>query len=88
MEPSPYKGPRNNGDDRAIRPLVRGIFGLVLASHALPRPLAVRPPLPPGAAEAAGLLGAAGGAPTLGAWLVSLVPTNPIAAAANGQIVH
>ena len=58
-----------------------------LVAPLLPRPLAVRPPLPPGAAEAAGQLGAAGGAPTLGAWLVSLVPTNPIAAAATGQIV-
>jgi proton glutamate symport protein len=58
-----------------------------LASALLPPPLAARPPLPPGAAEAAGQLGATGGAPTLGGWLVSLVPTNPVAAAATGQIV-
>jgi Na+/H+-dicarboxylate symporter len=45
-----------------------------------------RPPLPPGAFEAAGQLGA-GGTATFQAWLISLVPTNPIAAAANGQIV-
>jgi proton glutamate symport protein len=52
----------------------------------LPPSLAVRPPLPPGAAEAAGQL-ATGSTPTFAAWLVSLVPTNPVAAAANGQIV-
>ncbi|MGQ0647818.1 MAG: dicarboxylate/amino acid:cation symporter [Gemmatimonadaceae bacterium] len=46
----------------------------------------VRPPLPPGAAEAVGQL--AGGEPqTLAAWLTSLIPTNPIAAAANGAMV-
>ncbi|HWZ59971.1 MAG TPA: cation:dicarboxylase symporter family transporter, partial [Gemmatimonadaceae bacterium] len=53
----------------------------------LPRNLSGPPPLPAGAAEAAGQLGAAGSAPTFAAWLVSLVPSNPIAAAANGQIV-
>jgi Na+/H+-dicarboxylate symporter len=68
-------------------------FAVVVAALApfafrlLPRALAGRPPLPPGAIEAAGQLGAAGSAPTFGAWLVSLVPVNPIAAAANGQIV-
>ena len=45
------------------------------------------PPLPPGAAEAAGQVAASGPAQSLGAWIVSLVPTNPIAAAANGAIV-
>jgi proton glutamate symport protein len=53
----------------------------------LPRNLAGHPPLPPGAAEAAQQLGAAGQAPTFGAWLTSLIPANPIAAAANGAIV-
>jgi proton glutamate symport protein len=52
----------------------------------LPLTTSGRPPLPPGAFEAAGQL-SAGSAPTLKAWLISLVPTNPIAAAANGQIV-
>jgi Na+/H+-dicarboxylate symporter len=44
-------------------------------------------PLPAGAAEAAGQLAASGEAPGFGAWLVSLVPTNPVAAAANGAML-
>ena len=47
-----------------------------------------RPPLPAGAAEAAGQI-AAGGTPTgFGAWLTSLIPTNPVAAAANGAMLQ
>jgi len=45
-----------------------------------------RPPLPAGAAEAAGQL-TAGGAQTFATWLTSLVPSNPIAAAANGEMI-
>jgi proton glutamate symport protein len=44
-------------------------------------------PLPPGAAEAAGQLAASGEAPGFGAWLISLIPTNPIAAAASGAML-
>ena len=44
------------------------------------------PPLPAGAAEAARLL-AADPTQTLSGWLLSLVPSNPIAAAANGAIL-
>lgn len=62
-------------------PVVPLIFQL------LPRNVAGRPPLPPGAAEAAQQLGSAGSAPTFGAWLVSLIPANPIGAAASGAIV-
>src|SRR5579862_1090208 len=62
-------------------PVAPAIFAI------LPRNLAGHPPLPPGAAEAAQQLGTAGGAPTFGAWLTSLIPPNPIAAAANGAIV-
>ena len=58
-----------------------------LALGLLPPSLANRPPLPPGAAEAAGQLGSGGGAANLQAWFVSLIPSNPIAAAANGQMV-
>lgn len=58
-----------------------------LVFQLLPHDLGGRPPLPPGAADAAGQLGASGPAPTLSAWLVSLIPPNPIAAAANGAIV-
>jgi Na+/H+-dicarboxylate symporter len=48
---------------------------------------AARPPLPAGAAEAAGEV-AAGAAPSFSAWLTSLIPTNPIAAAANGAMLQ
>jgi Na+/H+-dicarboxylate symporter len=47
----------------------------------------VRPELPPGAADAARSL-AAGATPVdFSTWLTSLVPTNPIAAAANGAML-
>jgi len=50
-------------------------------------PGGTRPPLPAGAAEAAGQLAAGGPAPGFGAWLTSLIPTNPVAAAANGAML-
>jgi Na+/H+-dicarboxylate symporter len=50
-------------------------------------PSLARPPLPAGAAEAAGQLGSAGSAASVQAWVMSLIPSNPIAAAANGQMV-
>ena len=44
--------------------------------------------LPAGAADAAAQIATGGQAQTFGAWLTSLIPTNPIAAAAaNGQMV-
>ncbi len=53
----------------------------------LPKLITVRPELPPGAAEAASSL-AAGGTPVgFSSWLTSLIPTNPIAAAANGAML-
>ncbi|HXT51281.1 MAG TPA: cation:dicarboxylase symporter family transporter, partial [Thermoanaerobaculia bacterium] len=60
-------------------PLAPVIFGL------LPQG-AARPPLPAGAAEAAGQI-AGGEGQTLAAWIGSLLPPNPIAAAAAGQMV-
>ncbi len=48
---------------------------------------AVRPPLPPGAAQAASEVAASGQNLSFAQWLTSLIPSNPIAAAANGQIV-
>lgn len=53
----------------------------------LSRAATVRPELPPGAAEAAASL--ATGTPTAGFadWLTALIPTNPIAAAANGAML-
>ena len=49
--------------------------------------LAARPPLPAGAAEAASQVASSGEAVGLVPWLVSLLPTNPIAAAASGNMV-
>jgi Na+/H+-dicarboxylate symporter len=46
-----------------------------------------KPPLPAGAAEAAGQIASDGTTQTFGTWLTSLIPSNPIAAAANGQMV-
>jgi Na+/H+-dicarboxylate symporter len=46
-----------------------------------------KPPLPAGAAEAAGQIASGGTTQTFGTWLTSLIPSNPIAAAANGQMV-
>jgi len=53
----------------------------------LPHLIAVRPSLPPGATEAAQLL--TSGAPSVGfaSWLTSLIPTNPVNAAANGAML-
>lgn len=61
-------------------PLTKVVFGL-LGSRA-----GGAPDLPAGAAEAARLL-AADPKQTLAAWLVSLVPTNPIAAASGGAML-
>jgi proton glutamate symport protein len=44
--------------------------------------------LPPGAAEAAQQLGTGGSATSLAAWVQSLLPVNPIAAAANGAMLQ
>jgi proton glutamate symport protein len=48
----------------------------------------VRPSLPAGAVEAAQSVTSGGQAQTFGTWLVSLIPSNPIAAAANGSMVQ
>jgi len=49
-------------------------------------PAGTRPPLPAGAAEAAGQL-SVDQVQTFASWLTSLIPANPIAAAATGQMV-
>jgi proton glutamate symport protein len=64
-----------------VVPLGSWIFGLV------PQGAGARPPLPAGAAEAAGQITAGGQGQTLAAWLTSLIPANPVAAAANGALV-
>jgi proton glutamate symport protein len=62
-------------------PMAPSVFAL------LPRDLSMRPPLPAGAAQAAADVAAGGQAQTFGSWLTSLLPPNPVAAAATGQMV-
>lgn len=64
-----------------IMPLATVVFTL------LPSGGAARPPLPAGAAEAAGQLASGAQAPDFGSWLTSLIPTNPVAAAADGAML-
>src|SRR5262249_23277480 len=61
-------------------PLTKAVFGLLGARGSS------APPLPAGAAEATQLL-ASDPKQTLSSWLVSLVPTNPIAAASGGAML-
>lgn len=76
------------------------VFGSLLAGMALvavpasvavfawlPRLITTRPPLPAGAAEAASSLAASGQVASFASWLTSLIPTNPVAAAANGAML-
>jgi proton glutamate symport protein len=63
-----------------VMPMVPSVFAL------LPRGTSP-PPLPAGAAEAAGQLSTSGTSQTFGAWLMSLIPSNPVAAAATGAMV-
>jgi len=53
----------------------------------LPPHGAAVPPLPAGAIEAAGQIASGGQAQTFSSWLMSLLPTNPIAAAATGAMM-
>jgi Na+/H+-dicarboxylate symporter len=65
-----------------VIPLAPSLFAL------LPFPsTGAKPPLPAGAAEAANQLSSGGQNPGFGAWLTSLIPSNPIAAAASGAMV-
>jgi Na+/H+-dicarboxylate symporter len=65
-----------------VMPLAPTLFALL----PLPSTAGARPTLPAGAADAASQLSAAQ-TQTFGAWLTSLIPSNPIAAAANGAMV-
>jgi proton glutamate symport protein len=65
-----------------VVPLAPTLFALL----PLPSTAGARPTLPAGAADAASQLSAAQ-MQTFGAWLTSLIPSNPIAAAANGAMV-
>jgi Na+/H+-dicarboxylate symporter len=53
----------------------------------LPQLVTTRPELPAGASEAATQIVAGGQAPTVATWLTSMIPSNPIAAAANGAML-
>jgi Na+/H+-dicarboxylate symporter len=53
----------------------------------LPKIITVRPELPPGAAEAASSLSTGAIPVGFSTWITSLIPTNPIAAAANGAML-
>jgi Na+/H+-dicarboxylate symporter len=64
-----------------VMPFAPAVFSL------LPQDPGARPPLPAGAAEAAGQLAAGEQSQTLAGWLTSLIPSNPIAAAATGAMV-
>jgi proton glutamate symport protein len=61
-------------------PVVPSLFALLPSGG-------TRPSLPPGAVDAAGQLTAGAQAQSFGAWITSLIPSNPIAAAANGQMI-
>ena len=61
-----------------VVPLGAALFALL--------PNGARPALPLGAAEAAQLV-AADQSPTLAGWLTSLIPSNPVAAAASGAMM-
>ncbi|HTE45281.1 MAG TPA: dicarboxylate/amino acid:cation symporter [Gemmatimonadaceae bacterium] len=69
------------GTAAVVMPLAPSLFAL------LPQGTGARPALPPGAAEAAGQIAAGGQTQTFAAWIASLLPPNPIAAAANGAMV-
>ncbi len=60
---------------------------LFVFAYSLIPALGARPPLPAGAAEAASQVAASDQAVGFVPWLVSLIPTNPVAAAADGNMV-
>jgi len=66
-----------------VIPLASALFALL----PLPSIASARPTLPAGAVEAANQLSASGQNQSFSGWLTSLIPPNPIAAAANGAMV-
>jgi proton glutamate symport protein len=64
-----------------VMPFAPALFSL------LPPRAAARPTLPMGAVEATAQLLQSGQTQTLGTWITSLIPPNPIAAAASGAMV-
>jgi len=71
------------GTAAIVVPLGPSLFALL----PLPATAGAAATLPAGAAEAASQLSAGGQSASFSAWLTSLIPSNPIAAAANGAIV-
>jgi Na+/H+-dicarboxylate symporter len=63
-----------------VIPLAPSLFALLPSGS-------VRPSLPPGAAAAVGDLTSGAQGQSFAAWLTSLIPSNPVAAAANGQMI-
>jgi Na+/H+-dicarboxylate symporter len=70
----------------AIAAVVIPLASMLFALLPLPSTAGARPVLPAGAAEAASQL-STGQSQSFSAWLTSLIPSNPIAAAANGAMV-
>src|SRR3954468_22875117 len=66
-----------------VIPLASALFALL----PLPSAAGAKPTLPAGAVEAANQLSATGQNPNFSAWLTSLIPSNPVAAAASGAMV-
>jgi proton glutamate symport protein len=64
-----------------VIPLAPTLFAL------LPRDISARPPLPAGAVEAASQIAGGGQQQTASAWLTSLIPSNPVAAASSGAML-
>jgi Na+/H+-dicarboxylate symporter len=71
------------GTAAIVVPLGPSLFALL----PLPATAGAAATLPAGAAEAASQLSAGGQSASFSAWLTSLIPSNPIAAAANGAMV-
>jgi len=71
------------GTAAIVIPLAPSLFALL----PLPSTAGASATLPAGAAEAANQLSAGGQSASFSAWLTSLIPSNPIAAAANGAMV-
>ena len=69
------------GTAAVVMPCSVAVFRLLPPHDATP------PPLPAGAAEASKQIAAGGQAQTFATWLTSLLPPNPIAAAATGAMV-
>lgn len=63
-----------------IIPIAATVFALLPHANSLPV-------LPTGAAEAAGQIAASGQGASFGEWLQTLIPSNPVASAANGALV-